>query len=71
MINKIKNALEARLTELEAKEENMDILTRRLELIGALLTINKIEKENMYQQKREKMGKIKNGKDKQMGKKKI
>ena len=41
MINKIKNALEARLTELEAKEENMDILTRRLELIGALLTINK------------------------------
>jgi hypothetical protein len=47
MINKIKNALEARLTELEAKEENMDILTRRLELIGALLTINKIEKENV------------------------
>jgi hypothetical protein len=47
MINKIKNALEARLTELEAKEDNIDILTRRLELIGALLTINKIEKENV------------------------
>ena len=46
MINKIKNALQARLTELEAKEDNIDILTRRLELIKALLTINKIEKEN-------------------------
>tara|TARA_R110002167_G_scaffold321448_1_gene527313 strand:+ start:120 stop:266 length:147 start_codon:yes stop_codon:yes gene_type:complete len=46
MINKIKNALEARLTELEAKEDNIDILTRRLELIKTLLTINKIEKEN-------------------------
>lgn len=46
MINKIKNALEARLTELEAKEDTIDILTRRLELIKALLTINKIEKEN-------------------------
>ena len=47
MINKIKNALEARLTELEAKEDNIDILTRRLELIKALLTINEIEKENV------------------------
>ena len=46
MINKIKNALQARLTELEAKEDNIDILTRRLELIKTLLTINKIEKEN-------------------------
>ena len=47
MINKIKNALEARLTELEAKEDNIDILTRRLELIKTLLTINEIEKENV------------------------
>ncbi len=47
MINKIKNALQARLTELEAKEDNIDILTRRLELIKALLTINEIEKENV------------------------
>ena len=47
MINKIKNALQARLTELEAKEDNIDILTRRLELIKTLLTINKIEKENV------------------------
>tara|TARA_R110000765_G_scaffold414222_1_gene514599 strand:+ start:530 stop:676 length:147 start_codon:yes stop_codon:yes gene_type:complete len=46
MINKIKNALEARLTELEAKEDTIDILTRRLELIKTLMTINKIEKEN-------------------------
>ena len=46
MINKIKNALEARLTELEAKEETIDTLTRRLEVIKTLLTINKIEKEN-------------------------
>ena len=47
MIDKIKNALQARLTELEAKEDNIDILTRRLELIKTLLTINKIEKENV------------------------
>ena len=47
MINKIKIALQARLTELEAKEDNIDILTRRLELIKALLTINEIEKENV------------------------
>lgn len=47
MINKIKNALQSRLTELEAKEDNIDILTRRLELIKTLLTINKIEKENV------------------------
>ena len=47
MINKIKNALQARLAELEAKEDNIDILTRRLELIKTLLTINKIEKENV------------------------
>lgn len=47
MINKIKNALQARLTELEAKEDNIDILTRRLEVIKTLLTINKIEKENV------------------------
>ena len=46
MINKIKNALESRLTELEAKEDTIDILTRRLELIKTLLTINEIEKEN-------------------------
>tara|TARA_R110000787_G_scaffold196717_1_gene308071 strand:+ start:656 stop:802 length:147 start_codon:yes stop_codon:yes gene_type:complete len=46
MINKIKNALEARLTELESKEDTIDILTRRLELIKTLLTINEIEKEN-------------------------
>jgi hypothetical protein len=46
MINKIKNALQARLTEMEAKEDNIDILTRRLELIKTLFTINKIEKEN-------------------------
>ena len=45
MINKIKNALQARLTELEAKEDNIDILTRRLELIKTLLTINKSESE--------------------------
>ena len=47
MINKIKNALQARLTELESKEDNIDVLTRRLELIKTLLTINKIEKENV------------------------
>jgi len=46
MINKIKNALEARLTELEAKEETIDTLTRRLEVIKTLLTINKIELKN-------------------------
>ena len=46
MINKIKNALELRLTELEAMEENIDNLMRRLELIKTLLTINEIELEN-------------------------
>jgi hypothetical protein len=46
MINKIKNALQARITEMEAKEDNIDILTRRLELIKTLFTINKIGKEN-------------------------
>jgi cell shape-determining protein MreC len=45
MINKIKNALEARLTELEAKEETIDTLTRRLEVIKTLLTISKIEQD--------------------------
>lgn len=45
-LNKIKNALESRLEELEAKEETIDTLTRRLEVINTLLTISKIGREN-------------------------
>ena len=44
-LDKIKNALELRLTELEAKEETIDNLMRRLELIKTLLTINEIEQD--------------------------
>jgi len=46
MINKIKDKLELRLTELEAKEETIENLHRRLELIKTLLTINTIQIEN-------------------------
>ena len=44
-LDKIKDALELRLTELEAMEENIDNLMRRLELIKTLLTINEIEQD--------------------------
>ena len=44
-LDKIKDALELRLTELEAMEENIDNLMRRLELIKTLLTINGIEQD--------------------------
>jgi len=46
MINKIKDKLELRLAELEAKEGTIENLHRRLELIKTLLTINKIEQDN-------------------------
>ena len=44
-LDKIKDALELRLTELEAMDENIDNLMRRLELIKTLLTINGIEQD--------------------------
>ena len=44
-LDKIKDALELRLTELEVKEETIDNLMRRLELIKTLLTINEIEQD--------------------------
>jgi len=44
-LNKIKNSIESRLAELEAKEDTIDTLTRRLEVIKTLLTISKIEQD--------------------------
>ena len=47
MIKTIVTTLEARLKELEAKEDTLDNLHRRLELIKTLLTINKIKQNGV------------------------
>ena len=47
-MNKLIEILELRLTELEGKAETIENLTRRLEVIKTLLTINKIQRNETF-----------------------